>query len=88
MCLITFAYQQLDTLPLVLGANRDEWRERPTIQAQQWEEEESIYGGRDLASGGSWLTISTTSPYRLACVTNVRNPEAVNEHRVRARPVP
>ena len=80
MCLVTFAYQQLDELPLILAANRDEWRDRPTAHAHIWVDDSSIYGGQDLTSGGSWLAVSTHAPYRLACVTNVRNPESIAEH--------
>ena len=74
MCLVTFAYRQLEDVPLILFANRDEFRMRSAQPAHVWEDTPLIYGGRDLVSGGSWLTISTIAPHRLACVTNVREP--------------
>ena len=85
MCLVTFAYQQLDRISLIIAANRDEWRQRPSVPAQIWDDEPLIYGGQDLVSSGSWLTISTRAPFRLACVTNTRNPESINEYGTQTR---
>jgi len=39
MCLIAFAWKVHDAFPLVVAANRDEWRERPTARLHWWESE-------------------------------------------------
>lgn len=74
MCLILFAYNYHSDLPLIVAANRDEFYERPTAPAHNWEEEPSIYAGRDLVGGGTWLGV--TSSGRFAAVTNYRDPYA------------
>ena len=51
-------------------ANRDEVHARPAAPAGTDPEQADLYGGRDLAQGGSWLLVSTRG--RLAAVTNVR----------------
>ena len=79
MCLVAFAYRYTSHVPLVLISNRDEQRSRATAPAHVWGDLPSIYGGRDLVSGGSWLAVSTLDPRRLACVTNVRNPSSIRE---------
>ena len=79
MCLVAFAYRYNPQLPLVLISNRDEQRSRATAPAHVWDDLSSVYGGRDLVSGGSWLAVSTLDPRRLACVTNVRNPVSIRE---------
>ncbi|WP_374338910.1 NRDE family protein [Leeia sp.] len=69
MCLIGLAWQQHPQWPLILLANRDEFRQRPTAEAQWWPE--GWLGGRDLQAGGSWLALGRDG--RLAALTNVRN---------------
>ena len=71
MCLILFAYRQHAEYPLVLIANRDEYYARPTRDAHWWDDA-SVFAGRDLEAGGTWLGISRSG--RLAAVTNVREP--------------
>jgi len=39
MCLIAFAWKAHDAFPLVVAANRDEWRERPTARLHWWNAE-------------------------------------------------
>ena len=70
MCLILFAYQQHPDYKLILAANRDEFRERPTAKANFWEDEPQILAGRDLEQLGTWLGISKTG--RFTAVTNFR----------------
>ena len=79
MCLVAFAYQAVEGTPLILTSNRDEMRDRPTLTAHFWSDLPSVYGGRDLRSDGTWLALSTDKPHRLACVTNVRTPQALDE---------
>jgi len=70
MCLIALAYRAHPEFELVIAANRDEYHARPTAPAAAWEDAPEVFGGRDLAQGGSWLALSKRG--RLACVTNVR----------------
>ena len=70
MCLIAIAWNTRPGLPLALIANRDEFHQRPTAPAGFDPAAPDVYGGRDLAQGGSWLLASTRR--RLAAVTNVR----------------
>lgn len=72
MCVIYLAYGQLADTPLVLLANRDEFYDRPTLPAASWEDHPHVFGGRDLAAGGTWLAVSNSG--RIAAVTNYRDP--------------
>lgn len=70
MCLIAVAWQAHPRYRLALIANRDEAHERAAAAAAVDPVDPSLYGGRDLLAGGSWLMASTRG--RLAAVTNVR----------------
>jgi Uncharacterized conserved protein len=72
MCLLLFAYQAHPGYRLVLGANRDEFYDRPTAPAAFWDDAPWILGGRDLSAGGTWLAISKDG--RFGAVTNIRAP--------------
>lgn len=71
MCLIAIAWQAHPDFPLVVAANRDEWRERPARAAHWWEDHPQILAGRDLQAGGTWMGI--TRGGRFAAVTNFRD---------------
>jgi len=71
MCLVVVAWRARPDLPLVVAANRDEWRRRPTEPAHWWENP-PILAGRDLEAGGTWMGI--TREGRFAAVTNYRDP--------------
>lgn len=71
MCLIALAWQAHPRYALAMIANRDEAHARPTAPAGPDPDDPSVYGGRDLLQGGSWLMASTHG--RLAAVTNVRD---------------
>ena len=71
MCLILLAYQQHPEFPLILIANRDEHYQRPTQEAQYWEDYPEILGGRDLNHKGTWLGINQKGYF--AAVTNYRS---------------
>jgi uncharacterized protein with NRDE domain len=71
MCLIVVAWRARPDLPLVVAANRDEWRRRPAEPARWWESP-AILAGRDLEAGGTWMGI--TREGRFAAVTNFRDP--------------
>ncbi len=72
MCLIVIAWRARADLPLVVAANRDEWRDRPAEAARWWPEHPSLLAGRDLQAGGTWMGI--TRQGRFAAVTNFRDP--------------
>ena len=70
MCLIVFAYRCHPRHHLVVGANRDEFHERPTAPAAFWDDEPRILAGRDLLGRGTWLGV--TRDARFAALTNYR----------------
>ena len=82
MCLIAIAWKDHPRYSLALIANRDEFHGRPASPAGVDPDAPTVYGGRDLQAGGSWLQVSTRG--RLAAVTNVRagrDPEAAPRSR-------
>ena len=78
MCLILFSYQPDTEAPLILGANRDEFFNRPTLPVDFWEDAPELLAGRDLQAGGTWLGITRSG--RFAVITNVREPNAAVEN--------
>jgi uncharacterized protein with NRDE domain len=72
VCLIALAWRARADLPLVVAANRDEWRERPTQAAHWWKEHPELLAGKDLRAGGTWMGITRAG--RFAAVTNFRDP--------------
>src|SRR3954462_13564535 len=72
MCLIAIAWRARADLPLVVAANRDEWRDRPAEPARWWSDRPGVLAGRDLKAGGTWLGISRSGKF--AAVTNFRDP--------------
>jgi len=72
VCLIVVAWRARADLPLVVAANRDEWRDRPAEPAHWWPDEPAILAGRDLKAGGTWMGITRAG--RFASVTNYRDP--------------
>lgn len=72
MCLINFHYGEHPTYKLIVAANRDESYDRPTAQANFWEENSNILAGRDLVHKGTWLGITKSG--RFAALTNFRDP--------------
>lgn len=72
MCLLTIAYNKHPKYPLIIISNRDEFYDREAAPAHYWEDEPSIYAGRDLLGGGTWIGVSKSG--RLAAITNYRDP--------------
>jgi uncharacterized protein with NRDE domain len=72
LCLIALAWKARTDLPLVVAANRDEWRERPAEPAHWWPDHPDLFAGRDLQAGGTWMGV--TRGGRFAAVTNFRDP--------------
>jgi uncharacterized protein with NRDE domain len=83
MCLISFAWQTRTDLPLLLAANRDEFHQRPTAAAGFWSDAGSVYAGRDLTAGGTWLGIGADG--RFAAITNIRDPGGGSAPGLRSR---
>ena len=73
MCLILFSWRNYPGYHLVLAANRDEFYNRPTKQADFWADYPDILAGRDLEQGGTWLGVTKTC--RFAALTNYRDPK-------------
>ncbi len=71
MCLLVFALQQHEALPLIVAGNRDEFHARPAQSAHWWPDNPEILGGRDLQAGGTWLAAHRAG--RFAAVTNYRD---------------
>lgn len=72
MCLIVWAWRVHPHYPLILLANRDEFKQRPTTSLHPWATQPLIYAGQDEMQGGTWLGI--TPEGRWAAVTNFRAP--------------
>ncbi|MDD2899082.1 MAG: NRDE family protein [Desulfuromonadaceae bacterium] len=72
MCLIVFAYDCHPDYRLILGANRDEYRDRPTEPAGFWDSAPYLLAGRDKQAGGTWMGVTTTG--KIAAITNYRDP--------------
>jgi uncharacterized protein with NRDE domain len=72
LCLIVFAWRARADRPLVVAANRDEWRDRAAEPAHWWPDAPEVYAGRDLQAGGTWMGV--TRGGRFAAVTNFRDP--------------
>jgi uncharacterized protein with NRDE domain len=72
VCLIAIAWQADARYQLVLAANRDEFRARPTRRVAFWPDHPGLLGGRDETGGGTWLAVSRQG--RFAALTNIRNP--------------
>lgn len=71
MCLIALSYRTHPRYPLVVAANRDEFRDRPTQRAHFWPDAPEILAGRDLQALGTWLGIARQG--RFAAITNHRD---------------
>ncbi len=71
MCLIVFANSILDDYKLIFAANRDEFYNRPSEQAEFWKEHPDLLAGKDLQAGGTWMGI--TKQGKFAAITNFRD---------------
>lgn len=83
MCLILFLYDIHKDYRLILGANRDEFYERPTAPLGFWDDHPNIpanipaniLAGRDRKGGGTWMGVSRKG--RFAALTNYRDPASL-----------
>jgi len=77
MCLIVFAYRSHPKYKFIFAANRDEFYDRPTEQADFWKDHPELLAGKDLQAGGTWMGI--TKGGRFAAVTNYRDLKNIKE---------
>jgi uncharacterized protein with NRDE domain len=77
MCTLLLAWEAHPRYRLVLAANRDEFYQRPTAEADYWEDAPQLFAGRDLIHGGTWLGVTATG--RIAALTNYREPHAARK---------
>lgn len=77
MCLVVFSFKEHENYKLVVGANRDEFYERPTDPAHFWEDYPHILGGRDRTACGTWLGV--TRKGKISLLTNYRDPRNIKK---------
>jgi uncharacterized protein with NRDE domain len=70
VCLALLAVDIHPRYRLIIGANRDEFYDRPTAPAARWDDAPEVLAGRDLKAGGTWLGV--TAAGRMGLVTNYR----------------
>ncbi len=70
MCILLVAYQVHPQYDLVIAANRDEFYARPTAAAAVWPGQPTLWAGRDLQAGGTWLGVNQRGHF--GAVTNLR----------------
>jgi hypothetical protein len=68
MCWIAVLFRVRDDFPVIVAANRDEARDRPTRDPLRWPGCPAIWAGRDERGGGTWLGVNAAG--LLAAVTN------------------
>ncbi len=57
MCTLIVSFQQQESAPLVIAANRDEFRARPASSPRRWPGEDFV-APRDEQAGGTWLGLT------------------------------
>jgi uncharacterized protein with NRDE domain len=70
VCTIAVVYRAHREFPLIVAANRDEFYRRPASGPEILGASPRLIGGRDLASGGTWLALRQDGA--IAAVTNQR----------------
>lgn len=78
MCLVVVGWRCHAHFPLVVAANRDEFHDRPTAPATFWSDHPTVFAGRDLLGGGTWMGASRAG--RFAALTNYRDPALHRTH--------
>jgi uncharacterized protein with NRDE domain len=68
MCWIAVLFHVNAHYPLIVAANREESRTRPSRAPFQWAGSPTIWAGRDELAGGTWLGVNATG--LVAAVTN------------------
>jgi len=69
MCTVIVAIGCSPEWPMLIGANRDEKRDRPALPpGYHWPSQPDVLGGMDVLAGGTWLAINGHGV--VACVLN------------------
>jgi uncharacterized protein with NRDE domain len=68
VCFILALFGAHPRYPLVIAANRDEARARPSTAPHLWPGAPAIWAGRDDVAGGTWLGVNTAG--LVAAITN------------------
>ena len=68
MCWIAVLFHVNAHYPLIVAANREESRTRPSQAPFQWAGSPTVWAGRDELAGGTWLGVNASG--LLAAVTN------------------
>ncbi|WIV66593.1 NRDE family protein [Natrialbaceae archaeon AArc-T1-2] len=55
MCTLILAWRVFDDAPVVVAANRDEYRDRPSRPPGVYSEEPLVIAPRDAKAGGTWI---------------------------------
>jgi uncharacterized protein with NRDE domain len=71
VCFILTLFHVNPHFPLVIAANRDEQRARPTVPPHWWDGEPALIAGRDEQAGGTWLGVNECG--LVAAITNRRD---------------
>lgn len=71
MCTVFVSWQVHPVYDLIVCGNRDEFKSRPSKAAHQWEDNPSVFAGRDLKEGGTWMGVAAGG--RFTVVTNYRD---------------
>src|SRR5437764_9101163 len=71
MCFVLALFQVHAAYPLVVAANRDEDRARPSRPPFRWPDEPALWAGRDEVAGSTWLGVNRSG--LLAAITNRRD---------------
>jgi len=59
MCTVLLLLRPGESWPLLIGANRDERRDRPfDPPGRHWPDAPEVVGGRDVLGGGSWFGVN------------------------------
>lgn len=58
MCILMVIHQRVQDYPIVLAANRDEYRDRVAQAPGVLQQRPVIWGGRDVRAGGTWLGVN------------------------------
>lgn len=59
MCTVVILYRPGEPWPVVIGANRDEMRDRPwRPPGRHWPDRPDVVAGRDELAGGTWLGLN------------------------------
>jgi hypothetical protein len=77
MCILVLFYKRIPGYPLVLGANRDEYFDRPAAPPSIWQAEgggSPFLAPRDLRAKGTWIGLNARGA--LAALTNRKSAPA------------